>query len=129
MKEFKIKIDIKDCMEVNGNSGNAKIILFSGFCENEYFSGKILEGGADTQLIRHGKRTTVSARYILEGFDYKGTPCRIFIENNGYIDSDGSIHTIPYVLTDSSALKWLETQIKRGYAICHENDFYIVLAT
>ncbi|WP_310602122.1 DUF3237 family protein [Anaerosporobacter sp.] len=127
MKTFVIKIRINECFETTNGSQTAKIILFSGECDNEYFKGHVLDGGVDTQIQSIGKRTTLSARYILEGLDYRGNTCKIFIENNGYIEEDGSIHTRPFIITDSSELKWLETQMKSGYIEHKDNSIYVVL--
>ena len=75
-------------------------------CEN--FQGEILPGGVDTQKQIGGGARTLSARYILEGTDYKGNKCKIFIENNGTMQG-AEMKTKPIILTDSTHLKWLET--------------------
>ena len=99
-----IEVDIDDSYQVNGGNGNASMILFHGKSECENFKGKILPGAVDTQKEIGGNARMLSARYILEGTDNKGTNCHIFIENNGTMEK-----TKPIILTDSPNLKWMET--------------------
>ena len=61
-----------------------------------------------------GAATVLSARYILEGVDRDGKDCRIFIENNGSAAENGDMHTTPMIITDSSALSYLETERLSG---------------
>lgn len=102
-----VKITGQD--RVTGAAGDAGMVYFTGDVDCENFQGRILPGGVDTQK-NMGGRITLSARYMLEGTDGDGTPCHIFIENNGEIDpSDGTARTVPIVITDSPRLQWLET--------------------
>ncbi|WP_458458924.1 DUF3237 family protein [Pseudobutyrivibrio sp.] len=103
-----VRVRIKEALEVKGSSNGATMILFDGDCDCDNFKGKILPGGVDTQRIGEDGLVSLSARYIMEGVDRNGQACRIFIENNGKILSDGSMVTRPYVLTDSAALRFLE---------------------
>lgn len=106
-----IEVVIDACEEVKGKTGEAAMILFSGSVDCEAFKGKILPGGVDTQKEWNGENRSLSARYILEGMDYTGNPCRIFIENNGVVDpKKGLEYTIPRILTDSDALAYLEKE-------------------
>ena len=106
-----IEVVIDACEEVKGKTGEAAMILFSGSVDCEAFKGKILPGGVDTQKEWNGENRSLSARYILEGMDYTGNPCRIFIENNGVMDPQkGLEYTIPRILTDSDALAYLEKE-------------------
>lgn len=114
MKIFRIEIFIKDCIHLDCSPTNINFIHFEGSCDNEYFKGTILDHGIDTQIITPENYTTLSARYILSGYDYTGTKTNIFIENNGYIDSLNIMHTKPKIHTDSMALKWIETDLKYG---------------
>ena len=109
-----VRVRIKEALEVKGSSNGATMILFDGDCDCDNFKGKILPGGVDTQRIGEDGLVSLSARYIMEGVDRNGQACRIFIENNGKILSDGSMATKPYVLTDSAALKHLETAALTG---------------
>ena len=65
-------------------------------------------GGVDTQKQFGDGVRTLSARYILEGEDYTGKHCHIFIENNGSFQ-DGTIKIKPMIFTDSKALSWMMT--------------------
>ena len=95
--------------EVKGRSGEALMIHFDGNATGEYFNGIILPGGVDTQKEIKGSARALSARYILEGKDFKGNACKIFVENNGSFDENGNIVTHPTILTDSIDLAFLET--------------------
>ena len=105
---LEIQVDIDDSIEVRGSNGSATMIRFHGKADCENFKGEILPGGVDTQKQIGNEPRTLSARYVLEGTDNTGTFCHIFIENNGTM-SGGEMKTKPIILTDSAALKWLET--------------------
>jgi hypothetical protein len=109
-----VQVRVKEALEVKGGINGVTMILFDGECECDNFKGKILPGGVDTQRLGEDGRVKLSARYIMEGVDYTGKSCRIFIENNGEIQSDGRIVTSPCILTDSDALKHLETAALTG---------------
>lgn len=103
-----IDVLLKEFNEVKGHKGEALMILFGGYCHSEIFDGVILNGGVDTQRQDEGSNIrTLSARYILQGKDFEGNECRIFIENNGTSEG-GNFSTTPKILTDSEALKDLE---------------------
>ena len=105
---LRVNVSLDDFMEVNGAGHSVCMAVFSGTADGPYFQGRILPHGVDTQLRADGKPMTLSARYILEGTDDKGKPCRIFIENNGTGTSDPVIHTRPFLITDSTSLAWME---------------------
>ena len=48
----------------------------------------------------------MSARYMLEGKDFEGNGCKVFIENSGSTLSD----LTPKIVTDSEALRFLQEQ-------------------
>lgn len=109
MREIlRVDVSLNDFMEVNGAGHSACMVMFSGTADGPYFQGKILPHGVDTQMRTEGKPVTLSARYILEGTDDQGKPCRIFIENNGTEDPDHVIRTRPVIVTDSASLAWME---------------------
>lgn len=115
---------------VEGKSGRAQMIYFTGEADSPAFHGRILPGGIDTQLQRGGRRT-LSARYLLEGTDAAGRPCRIFIENNAVIGPDpqaGILRATPHVLTDSPALQYLETSPLTAAITPEEGGIRIVLS-
>ncbi|SHI13960.1 Protein of unknown function [Butyrivibrio fibrisolvens DSM 3071] len=103
-----IDVILTEFNEVKGHSGDACMILFNGYCHCDIFNGDILNGGVDTQKQDVGSDfRSLSARYILQGKDFEGKDCRIFIENNG-VNKGGDFVTTPKILTDSEALKVLE---------------------
>ena len=104
-----IEVDIDDTVDVKGDSGTATFIRFHGQSNCENFKGEILPGGVDTQTQIRGGARKLSARYILQGYDNTNTFCKIFIENNGTIEFGQEMRTKPTILTDSYALKWLES--------------------
>ena len=109
-EELTINVRITGVNEVKGHAGTARMILFDGDAHCDNFNGKILPGGVDTQKDITGEPFKLSARYVLEGTDFEGKECHIFIENNGEVGKDGSLHTVPKVITDSDALSYLENK-------------------
>lgn len=109
MKEIlTIQVCLEEIQDVKGQKFSARMIPFSGTAKGPYFQGKVLPHGVDTQRFLPGEKPRLSARYILEGQDYQGNPCRIFIENNGQEGPDGVLRTCPALISDSPALGWLE---------------------
>ena len=97
---------LDETYEFTGEAGTARMVTFHGSAGGEFFTGTILPGAVDTQKILKGGERSLSARYILEGTDYLGQKCRIFIENNAVLSEDGRIgYTTPTILTDSKALR------------------------
>ena len=122
---LRIMVRLKETMEVTGKTGCTRMIAFTGDAEGPYFQGKILPHGVDTQKVMKGKSLQLSARYMLEGVDANGTPCRLFIENNGEETSDG-LRTSPRIYTDSEALSWLEETCLTGSVEgCGDNQVLI----
>ena len=98
------------CHEAYGVKGSAREIVmvpFDGETDGPFFSGRVIGTGVDTQTIENGT-VTLSARYMLEGRDAAGNPCRIYIENRG--NGETGLH--PSVVTDSPLLKeWEEAKL------------------
>ncbi len=101
-----VDIDPAERLQLETPSGTIVMIPFTGTVAGEIFNGRILGGGVDTQLIDVNGIKHMSARYMLEGEDYTGEKCRIFIENNGFFPKDAPkpFKTIPKFYTDSKAL-------------------------
>ena len=80
-----VHVKIEKTIEMKSdNVDDVLMIMFNGSADGKYFKGEVLPGGIDTQIIgKFGDRHTLSARYMLEGKDYTGESCKIFIENNG----------------------------------------------
>ncbi len=109
-EELTVNVRITGVNEVKGQAGTARMILFDGDVDCDNFKGIILPGGVDTQKEIPGESFKLSARYILEGRDFEGKDCHIFIENNGEIGADGNLCTVPKIITDSKALSYLENK-------------------
>ena len=99
-----VNVKCGEAYSVNGALQEIVMIPFTGTAEGPFFSGTILGTGVDTQKIPKGENAFLSARYMLEGTDFTGQKCRIFIENQGFDMSNCK----PMIVTDSKALADLE---------------------
>lgn len=88
---------------LKGRNMDVCMLPFTGTAEGPYFTGRILGEGVDTQTIYPDGRVVFSARYMMEGTDYKGNSCRVFISNNG----ETLEKLIPTIETDSEELRFL----------------------
>lgn len=104
-KIIEIDVILDEFLNVDGR---VQMILFHGDANSDFFKGKVLPGGVDTQRKCENDEWTLSARYILEGVDDKGKVTRIFVQNDGK-NIDGKMVTTPFFITDNPELKWLET--------------------
>lgn len=122
---LKLLINVTDAREVKSTGKTVRMLAFDGSCEGDFFIGIIEPGAIDTQIINNDGSMTLSARYMLNGIDNAGTPCRLFIENNMVAGEP----TYPKITTDSKQLRWLETADLRGKML-HENErFFVVIET
>ena len=106
---LEIRVACHEAVRVKGSAREIVMIPFTGEAEGPLFSGRVIGTGVDTQVIACGK-VTLSARYMLEGRDADGNPCRIFIENQGSME-DG---LRPSVVTDSPLLRDWEAACLRS---------------
>lgn len=104
-KLLTIDVDIREVYSVEGHTCSVNMVCFGGTASGEYFTGKVIGPGVDTQTITK-KQSLLSARYMLEGADCAGKACRIFIENSTR-DEEG---WHPRIVTDSEALASWETE-------------------
>ena len=109
MEILRIRVRLKGEHIIKGHTQRVVMLPFEGECEGNYFTGRILPGGVDTQRIDPDGRCVLSARYALEGTDFEGNPCRLFIENVGVSLPQEKMVTSPSIRTDSKALRFLET--------------------
>ena len=109
---FTFFIDIGATDSVAGKGGKASMIHFNARGECENFNGKTVADSVDTRLKFTGMIETLSARYIMDGTDSKGNPCRVYVENNG-IDNNGMV-TEPIIITDCPDYAWIETAPLHG---------------
>lgn len=122
MSEVIMTINVRtfeaQCLE----SRNSKVVMipFCAEATGEYFCGKTIENGVDTQITTKNG-FSLSARYMLEGTDSSGKKCRVFIENNG-----SSLDTCsPAIYTDSDDLAFLEEAELSANIRCVENGVIV----
>ena len=105
---LEINVDCLEAVHIKGNTRDIVMIPFTGKATGPYFTGRVIGEGVDTQKISKDGECVLSARYVLEGLDAEGTPCKVFIENQGS-DKSG-FH--PMIVTDSKYLaKWETTPL------------------
>lgn len=105
---LEIEVQCRQAVSVHGHGRDIVMIPFSGRAKGPYFTGRILGEGVDVQKTERDARRLLSARYVLEGEDFTGRKCRIFIENQGY---QGEVYH-PSIVTDSQALAgWEEEEL------------------
>ena len=103
--EVLIDIDNQAVSLLKGPAGEAVMIPFTGTVQGELISGKVLPGGVDTQTVNQNGVRHMSARYMIDGVDSDGEPCRVYIENNGWFEAQSMpFKTIPTFMTDSKKL-------------------------
>lgn len=95
-----IHVTLTGSCTVNNGTNGVVMLPFIGSAEGDFFTGEILGTGVDTQRIENDQLISLSARYMLEGKDYTGKECKIFIENNG----SSLDNCVPTLVTDSQAL-------------------------
>jgi hypothetical protein len=121
-----VHVKIEKTIEMKSdNVDDVLMIMFAGSADGKCFKGEVLPGGIDTQIIgKFGDRHILSARYMLEGKDYTGQNCKIFIENNGNFNQkakDAPFRTHPKIITDSKALEFLNYDLLVGEGIGTES--------
>ena len=106
-EELLMTINVKCEEPVSVTGANRTIVMspFTGEAAGDLFSGHVIGTGVDTQKIEGGQKAFLSARYMLEGDDAAGNPCRIFVENQGSWETGFT----PKVVTDSPLLAGWET--------------------
>jgi len=114
--QIHVRMDMKDCSFLKGPAGEVVMIPFSGTAEGEIFNGVVRPGGVDCQRVNLVGVRHMSARYLLEGEDSAGEKCHIFIENNGWFETQSTpFKTVPTFITDSKTLApYLHTNKVRG---------------
>ena len=110
MEVLRVYVNLTGFHEVVSGDRCIRMLPFDGTCDGPYFKGTILSGAADTQKGYADGTGTLSARYMIEGTDCEGNACKLFIENNANFNEN----TVPSIVTDSPALKWLETAHLQG---------------
>lgn len=121
---LKIYIQIISTNEIFMEQCTIRQLLFEGYCDSDYFFGKVMPGGVDTQFIRQDGTGTLSARYMMKGVDMKNTSCSMYIENFAKM---GEQWTTPKILTDSENLKWMEQAVLKGKIASEEGKLVIYI--
>ena len=103
-----------------GKDSKVVMIPFSATASGEYFTGKTVANGVDTQITTKNG-FSLSARYMLEGTDRSGKQCRLFIENNG----TSLDNCVPKIYTDSKELSFLESARLTAEAECVEEGVVV----
>lgn len=104
---FDIDVFLDAFNNMSSTEANVTMICFHGEMNTDFFTGKIMPGGVDTQVQKAGQKRLLSARYMLEGIDSDGVATKIYIENNGTVEENGVVKTVPSIYTDNQNLKWL----------------------
>jgi len=110
MEVLRVYVNLTGFHEVVSGKGTIRMLPFDGTVDGPFFSGTILSGAADTQKADAKGDGGLSARYMIEGVDCAGNPCKMFIENNAPFNAP----TMPDIVTDSPCLKWLENAKLQG---------------
>ncbi len=122
MSKVIMTISVKTFKAQSLEGKNSKVVMipFKAEATGEYFCGKTVENGIDTQKITK-KGFSLSARYMLEGTDCSGKKCRVFIENNG----TSLENCRPKIYTDSEVLAFLEEAALSANIRCVENGVIV----
>ncbi len=102
---LRIYVCITDVREVQDEKAIVKMVDFTGFCRSNLFNGKIIHGATDRQIVYNDGKSFLSARYIMEGRDFSGKECRIFVENDAVVKPGERTVTKPKIYTDSEMLR------------------------
>ena len=104
---LEIHVICYEAVSVKGGKKDIVMVPFGGEAGGSLFHGRVIGTGVDTQTVVNGK-ATLSARYMLEGTDAEGNPCRIYIENQGNMETG----LRPMIVTDSPLLReWEESEL------------------
>ena len=110
MEVLRVYVNLTGFHEVASAKGTIRMLPFDGTVDGPFFKGTILSGAADTQKADPNGNGGLSARYVIDGVDCEGNPCKMFIENNAPFNAP----TTPDIITDSPALQWMETAELQG---------------
>ena len=102
-----VRLERDQISRLSGPCGEVTMLPFSGSVDSKLFTGVILPGGVDVQVTDPAGCRHLCARYMLEGTDQEGNPCRVYVENNGWFRPDElgvQITACPRFITDSPCL-------------------------
>ena len=119
--ELKIAKTIPPQTMIQDKGNSIRMVPFIGKASGSYFTGQVQPGGVDTQITSPDGQKNISARYLLEGTDYTGAPCQIFIENNGRkvkeVKNNVTFWTHPTIITNSPALNFFNDDFIIGQGV------------
>ena len=115
-----INVTTYEAQVLDGQASMVVMIPFSAIATGEYFTGKTVANGIDTQITTTNG-FSLSARYMLEGTDFSGKKCRLFIENNG----TSLDNCVPEIHTDSDELAFLENAELTAKVECVEEGVVV----
>lgn len=105
---FQVFVDDSLVSEMKSPYGSVTFIPFTGKVESELFTGEILPGGVDVQVETPDNVRNMCAKYMFQGKDMEGNACKLFVENNGYLQPVNRekpyLNAVPRFLTDSPIL-------------------------
>ena len=105
---FQIFTDDSQVSNLESPYGCVTFIPFWGKVESELFTGEILPGAVDVQVETQDGVRNMCAKYMFQGKDAKGNDCKLFVENNGYLQArnrqDPFLQAWPRFITDSPVL-------------------------
>lgn len=104
---FNITIEPEKINSFKSDCGGVTIIPFGGSVESELFTGTVLPGAADVQVVNAAGIRHMCAKYMFMGKDSAGNDCHLFVENNGYFEPNRNpspFHAYPIFKTDSPVL-------------------------
>lgn len=93
--------------QLTGPTGKVAMLPFDAEVRSELFTGRTLPGGVDVQTTNAAGIRSMCAKYMFEGHDCAGNPCRIFVRNEGWFEPGSEpdiFRTCPTFLTDSPVL-------------------------
>jgi hypothetical protein len=140
-----ISVDVGRPQEVGDTPGGARrvIPILGGIVSGPAFTGKVLSGGADFQIIRSSSFTDIHARYVIETDDGE----MLYVENSGIRTGSPEdiaalaqgrsvdpariyFRTLPRFETASRKLAWLNTHLFVGTGARHPDkvqlEFFVI---
>ena len=127
MELMRIRIQLNETLALDSPSAGVRMLPFTGTAKSKLFTGKVLPGGVDTQVFPEADRGSLHARYMLEGKDFTGKPCKLFIDNRAMMQKGAETVTYPRIYTDSEALRYLETADLTGSLDFSDDGLTIVI--
>lgn len=127
--DFHVTVRREECSHLDCETGRAVIIPFDATVKSELFTGKTLPGAADVQVTNAAGIRHMCAKYMFEGVDYTGTPCKLFVCNDGFFEPNSRprpFHACPHFMTDSCTLAdYLHQEIFRAEGIQEDDCLHI----